>query len=166
MQVLKTIPMTATYKGNDVVADAQSNLYIVGSSYLYKMNAAGTVLNHITLAGTDIKISTDGKLLVAQGNRTIELDENLNILGFFDNGGSVYGSTFVSWDTYQAPTIAPTTGTLSGSVFADLNGNGTRQSNEAGLSGWLVYVDANNYGQLSRLKPTSSPTHREIIPSP
>jgi hypothetical protein len=35
---------------------------------------------------------------------------------------------------------------ISGSVYNDLNGNGSRQSNEPGLAGWQVYVDLKNVG--------------------
>ena len=38
--------------------------------------------------------------------------------------------------------------TLSGNVFRDLNSNGTRDSGELGLSGWVVYVDLNNDGKF------------------
>jgi hypothetical protein len=38
-------------------------------------------------------------------------------------------------------------GTISGSLFNDVNGNGV-DNNEAGLSGWTIYNDANNNGKL------------------
>jgi hypothetical protein len=42
----------------------------------------------------------------------------------------------------------PTTGTVSGLVFNDTNANGKKDSSESGLSGWMVYVDANNNAQF------------------
>jgi hypothetical protein len=36
---------------------------------------------------------------------------------------------------------------VSGSVFNDVNGDAMRQSSEVGLSGWRVYLDANNDGK-------------------
>lgn len=40
----------------------------------------------------------------------------------------------------------PTGGTIRGQVFVDMNGNGVRDTGEAGLSGRTVYLDANNNG--------------------
>ncbi len=46
------------------------------------------------------------------------------------------------------PTAA-TTGKVSGTIFKDTNGNGIQSgSTETGLSGWMVYVDANNNSQF------------------
>ena len=39
-------------------------------------------------------------------------------------------------------------GTISGTLFNDLNSNGTQDSGEPPLAGWTVYVDANGNGQL------------------
>jgi protocatechuate 3,4-dioxygenase beta subunit len=38
--------------------------------------------------------------------------------------------------------------TLSGNVFNDANGNGVKDSGEAGLSGWVVYCDLKNTGSF------------------
>jgi uncharacterized delta-60 repeat protein len=35
---------------------------------------------------------------------------------------------------------------ISGTVYKDVNRNGTKNSGEAGLAGWQVYIDANNDG--------------------
>lgn len=35
---------------------------------------------------------------------------------------------------------------ISGNVFNDINGNGTQNSGENGLTGWRVYMDLNNDG--------------------
>src|SRR5262249_41877179 len=40
------------------------------------------------------------------------------------------------------------TGTISGTKFNDLNGDGIRQANEPGLADWVIYIDANNNGVL------------------
>jgi hypothetical protein len=51
------------------------------------------------------------------------------------------GVTGLDFGNYQL-------GSLSGSVFNDLNGNGVRDSGEPGLPGWVVYLDLNNNGQF------------------
>src|SRR5437660_8497260 len=40
----------------------------------------------------------------------------------------------------------PATGTLSGVLWNDLNGNGQQDTGESGLVGRTVYIDANNNG--------------------
>ncbi len=37
-------------------------------------------------------------------------------------------------------------GAIAGTIFNDTNGDGTRESTEAGLAGWTVYIDANHNG--------------------
>ncbi len=39
-------------------------------------------------------------------------------------------------------------GTISGTKFFDLDGNGQRQADEPGMAGWLVYLDTNGNGRL------------------
>jgi Ca2+-binding RTX toxin-like protein len=37
---------------------------------------------------------------------------------------------------------------ITGKVFSDTNGDGTKDANEKGLANWVIYIDANNNGQL------------------
>ena len=39
--------------------------------------------------------------------------------------------------------------TISGMKYEDLNGNGSKELNEGGLSGWTIFIDKNLDGQLS-----------------
>jgi len=41
-------------------------------------------------------------------------------------------------------------GIIRGSVFADENGNGRRDSGDRGLAGWTVFIDKDNDGRLDR----------------
>jgi protocatechuate 3,4-dioxygenase beta subunit len=45
------------------------------------------------------------------------------------------------------------TGIAQGVVYNDLNGDGTRQTGEAGLSGWTIFADLNNSGVLAANDP-------------
>jgi uncharacterized protein (DUF2141 family) len=62
--------------------------------------------------------------------------------GYFDltlaAGGSATGRNFA--DTQNV--------LISGSVFNDLNGNGVRNTGEAGLASWRIFIDANKNGVL------------------
>ena len=50
--------------------------------------------------------------------------------------------------TWTYTGTSPATGTVSGTVFNDLNGNGKLDSTEKGLANWTVYADANNDGKF------------------
>ncbi|HEX4794527.1 MAG TPA: choice-of-anchor Q domain-containing protein [Humisphaera sp.] len=54
--------------------------------------------------------------------------------------------------------IAPATASISGTVFKDSNGDGTRQSAEPGLSGWTVFADLNDNGKLDAGEPSAKTT--------
>lgn len=46
-------------------------------------------------------------------------------------------------------------GSISGTKWNDLNGNGTRDSGEPGIAGWTIYADANHNGQLDVNEPSA-----------
>jgi subtilisin-like proprotein convertase family protein len=52
------------------------------------------------------------------------------------SGGNVSGLSFGAFQFGQ----------ISGNVFNDLNGNGTKDNGEPGLAGWTVFLDQNNDG--------------------
>ena len=51
------------------------------------------------------------------------------------------------------PTIP--TGSISGTVFNDVNANGLRDGGDFGLSGWLIYADLNNNNKLDANEPST-----------
>jgi hypothetical protein len=59
-----------------------------------------------------------------------------------DNAGVT--SAAVSCTSVVKSASVSTTGTISGIVFNDLNGNGLKDTGEPGLPNWRVYLDANN----------------------
>ena len=52
--------------------------------------------------------------------------------------------------TTIAPVVGAGTGTISGALFADFNGNGSWDTGEGRNAGWTVYIDANNNGVLNK----------------
>jgi subtilisin-like proprotein convertase family protein len=50
----------------------------------------------------------------------------------------------------QTVNAASTTGEIHGTVFEDLNGNGTKDAGEPAQSGWTVFLDQNNNGLLDK----------------
>ena len=63
--------------------------------------------------------------------------------GFYDVSVSG-GQTVLDRIFGNRQTPITTNGSIGGAIFNDLNADGQRQSNELGLSGWQVYLDANN----------------------
>lgn len=54
---------------------------------------------------------------------------------------------FESWGVSGSSTpLTDTTGSISGTVFNDLNGDGKLEAGEGGLGGWTVFLDANGDG--------------------
>ncbi len=63
--------------------------------------------------------------------------------------GAVSSTVFQgSLNTVDFYNLIPVTGSVSGDLFDDLDGNGLQSATESGLAGWQVYVDANSNGQL------------------
>src|SRR5437588_8214154 len=50
----------------------------------------------------------------------------------------------------SAPVVPAGTASISGTVFNDVNVNGTFDAGDKGLSGRKVYIDANNNGRLDK----------------
>ena len=53
-------------------------------------------------------------------------------------------------ESLEARRLLSNTGTISGSVFTDLNANGRHEAGEAGIKGATIYLDANNNGKLDK----------------
>ena len=64
------------------------------------------------------------------------------------NAGVAEGMNFANRASSVTPPPPSGSASISGNVFNDANADWVRESNEAGLAGWTVYVDSNNNGQL------------------
>lgn len=58
------------------------------------------------------------------------------------------GSVNVKKDFKYTGTTTTPTGSVTGNVYDDLSGDGVKQTGEANLSGWTVYIDANSNSKL------------------
>ena len=58
----------------------------------------------------------------------------------------IAGNNDLSWDA--GFTLVPITGEIQGLKWNDLDGDGTRDAEEPGLTGWTIYLDQNQNGQL------------------
>ena len=134
-------------------------------------NSDGTQDNGETgLSGWTVFIDENGTGQFSQGDPTATTDANgtytftglapgsYTVLVETNDGytqttpASNAGST-VTVTAGQNATAAPfgesqqNSGTISGTVYNDANGNGVQDSGEAGIAGWYVYVDVNDSGQ-------------------
>lgn len=108
MAVTKEIQLTGNSKANNVVVDAQGNIYTFGNGYLTKLSPVGTLLDSIVENGTNIAISNDGNLVTTQGAKLATFDDNLDLENFFPVQGAYWGDPFVAMNTYQSPVPEPT----------------------------------------------------------
>ena len=119
MQVVRTVPFSGEHGGAYVTADAQGNIYAVGNGSLYKMAPDGRVLDRITQTGSEIDISSDGKLLLNDAHRVQIADTDLNIVKTFGTPGNVWhgGAVFLAWNTHQPPGGGPAASVEGRHVF-------------------------------------------------
>jgi hypothetical protein len=147
--------------GGDLVAFAQSPAAATAGQPLSPVtveitNAAGTVQANDTSAVT-LSIASGPGGAVLGGTATVAAVGG--VATFSDLTLSTAGTyTLTAADTTDAAavtsatfTIAPPVvdGTVTGTLFNDVDGNGTRSDSEAGLAGQTVYVDVDHSGTLT-----------------
>ena len=74
------------------------------------------------------------------------------------NGGPGFSGGLTFNGSGEVVPVFSGSSTISGMKFNDLNGNGVRDPNDPGLSGWTVYVDYNNNGVLDSATEPSALT--------
>jgi hypothetical protein len=55
--------------------------------------------------------------------------------------GDVFSTSAPTTPVPFASSVQSQTGTITGTVFKDLNGDGVKNSNDTGLSGWRIFID-------------------------
>jgi hypothetical protein len=99
----------------------------------------GLQIGSDTLVGTDTTASDGFKISFSTAGLAAKTWTYFAVVT--DNAGAT--SNAVSC-TNTLTTSVTTTGSISGTVFNDINGNGVRDTGEPGLSGWRVFLDADN----------------------
>ncbi|HTQ31116.1 MAG TPA: SdrD B-like domain-containing protein [Opitutaceae bacterium] len=105
-------------------------------------NSSGTILDQ-TLSNP---ASQSAVIYLPQGNYNVQLS-----MGNASTTVSVAlnGYARVDWSVLQ------NNAQIYGRVFNDADGNGFFNASESGLSGWTVYLDSNNNGQLDAGEPST-----------
>jgi N-acetylneuraminic acid mutarotase len=62
------------------------------------------------------------------------------------SGGNQYTAPYAVANTWVAQLAPPATGSITGNIFNDYNGDAIRESNEPALNGWGVFLDINHNG--------------------
>jgi hypothetical protein len=80
------------------------------------------------------------------GSHTFAMGNKSFVTHFTLTGGPSASTT--------SPAVAsPAEGTVTGTLFDDINGNGTQDSGEEGIPGQVVFIDLNNNGKLDADEP-------------
>jgi hypothetical protein len=135
----------------------------------YDTRHSGSANNTAEVWGT---ISEDGgntflpNVQISQGDSNAAAVDNGFDFGDYDKMDFVNGVFYRTWadnsnstgdnpngtsrlDIYTAAvTVVPSTGTVTGVVWNDLDGDGAQEPGEVGLAGWTVFVDLHGDGTL------------------
>ncbi len=97
-----------------------------------------------TSTGT-LTLQSDGSVILS-GSHTFATGNRSFVTNFSLTGGPSASTT--------SPAIAgPAEGTVTGTLFDDINGNGQQDSGEEGIPGQVVFIDLNNNGKLDADEP-------------
>ena len=123
-------PQTTTSDGsNDANHDGVINAADVGYWELTGLTAAD--------AGKEVKEVTPTGYVQTVGQVGTVTDTNYIVTG---TSGTDQGNLdFANFETF----------TISGTKYEDVNGNGTVDSGDNGLAGWVVFIDADNNDQIA-----------------
>ena len=134
--------------GTGLAIDGSQNVFMTGSFSDTANFAPGPGTFNLTRAGyTDYFLA---KYSFAH-NVTVRVDDGR---GGFDT------------QSYTIDVSSAAPGEIQGTVFNDLNGNGTRDSNEPGLQDWTIYLDQNHERPArSRRAAPRRPTRMATTPS-
>jgi uncharacterized protein (DUF2141 family) len=117
--------------------------YLIGSTTISNLNPF--YWSDAVFSGTFPSIPSGNYFVgwtIDSGGTQAEFDES-------NNTGVITGSLL---------TVAAGAGSIAGTVFEDVNGNGTQDSGELGLAGWTVYLDQNRNGRFDTGEPSTAST--------
>src|SRR6185312_3658265 len=63
-----------------------------------------------------------------------------------------------SASTTSSAVVGPAVGTVTGTLYNDINGNGSMDPGEEGIPGQVVFIDLNNNGKLDPGEPAAVTT--------
>jgi uncharacterized protein (DUF2141 family) len=133
---------------------------VAGQLYLRDL-AAGTT----TLVSANQARTGGGVTLVNNGSNGFQgvtafaLSDDASTVAFTSNQDDLVDNEYlvpINVFIYQKTVTNPTTGSIVGEVFNDLNGDGTPEAGEAGIAGVTVYIDSDSVGHYVFGDPTAT----------
>jgi Ca2+-binding RTX toxin-like protein len=142
-------------------SNASTNLLSFVGSGPSLGNAIETTVGPGDSGGPSFIRNGDALLLTGVNTFAFSLPEGFSlpggVQGVFGTGGGgvdVSDPAKLSWIDSVLATL-PSKGSLTGTVWNDVNGDGQQTADESGLADWTVYLDLNQDGQLSPSEPTA-----------
>jgi protocatechuate 3,4-dioxygenase beta subunit len=117
-----------------------------GVSFLSNIQISNGSSN-ASLAGSIIDLGDYDKMDFNNGVFYRTWADNSNVLSDNPNG------TLHQLNTYTAKVTVGAS--ISGTVFNDIDGDGTHQPDEPGVAGWTIFLDLHNHGTLDPDDPTA-----------
>ena len=99
-----------------------------------------------TSTGT-LTLQADGSVILS-GSHTYATGNKSFVTHFTLTGGPSASTTSTAF-------AGPAEGTVTGTLFNDINGNGKQDSGEEGIPGQVVFIDKNNNGKLDSGEPSA-----------
>ena len=123
-----------------------ANFHGAGNSFVGQTSVGPvTATNRGNVTGLLSRTTT---ALLPKGTRSIQMQQHFDPVSGGYNDGYADNISLI-----LASTVVATTGNISGTVYNDLNGNGSRQSGENGLPNVTVFLDRNSNGILDAAEP-------------
>src|SRR4029077_13517750 len=87
-----------------------------------------------------LTLQSDGSVILS-GSHAYAAGNQSYVTHFSLTGGP-------SASTTSTGVVSPAVGTVTGTLYNDINGNGTRDAGEEGIPVQVVFIDGNNNGKL------------------
>jgi SdrD B-like domain/PKD domain len=155
MAQVKQVTLSSFPDLTGIAADAAGNVFVTqwgGAVIKFGPNSTVPLTREVVTGNlTDIEIATDGTVIVGTlDGDVLVMDATLTAPLRISRGGT---TAYVAFGRPQV--LPPEPGGISGTAFADSNGNGFRDAFERGLDGVTLYLDLDRDGNLDTGEPTT-----------
>jgi hypothetical protein len=156
----KSVTVTVTEHGS---ASGQGQTLNIGSNANFSGNVAQVPLPIPGSAPGDYVATIDwGDNTSSTGTLTLQADGSVILSGShtYATGNKSFVTHFSltggpSASTTSTAVVNPAVGTVTGTLYNDINGNGKKDSGDEGIPGQVVFIDENNNGKLDSGEPSA-----------
>jgi RHS repeat-associated protein len=122
--------------------------------YVRNLQTGVTILATADASGVGGQNTLGGTYVLSADGSVLAFVTGASNLFAGDRNGSTTGPNPTGTPDVYAATTTPGQGTISGQVFDDVNGNGSKDPGDSGLAGWTVYLDLNGDGKDDNGEPS------------